>query len=209
MKSSVFGLKINLVTVVSALFLGYVFYKYVYDGTEQLTSNVDKRVYRVRKGDDMQVRADILAILNGKFQIIVNNLKNDPAYQQNIAVKRLISNWESGVTLKEIGNMESDAAYVINKRDMSFCLQKTKNQLVLEELNLITYVGIHELAHIMSEEVGHGSEFIKNFEFLLNYAKQINYYDPLLRRQLPLYIQLDKLNTKDSYCGVNLENSVS
>jgi len=209
MKSSVFGLKINLVTVVSALFLGYVFYKYVYDGTEQLTSNVDKRVYRVRKGDDMQVRADILAILNGKFQIIVNNLKNDPEYQQNIAVKRLISNWESGVTLKEIGNMESDAAYVINKRDMSFCLQKTKNQLVLEELNLITYVGIHELAHIMSEEVGHGSEFIKNFEFLLNYAKQINYYDPLLRRQLPLYIQLDKLNTKDSYCGVNLENSVS
>ena len=209
MRSMGFNFKINLVSVVSALFIGYVFYKYIYDGTEQLTSTIDNRVYRVRKGQDMQVRADILAILNGKFQIIVNNLKNDPEYQQNIAVQRLISNWEAGVTLKEIGNMESDAAYVINKRDMSFCLQKTKNQLVLEELNLITYVAIHELAHIMSEEIGHGSEFIRNFEFLLNYAKQINYYDPLLKRQLPLYIQLNQLNTRGSYCGVNLENSVS
>jgi hypothetical protein len=203
------ALKINLFGIVSVLVVGYIFYKYVYDGTEQLTSNIDKRSYRVRKGADMQLKADILAILNGKFQIIVNNLKNDPNYLQDTAVQRLISNWESGVTLKEIGNMENDAAYVINKRDMSFCLQKTKNEVVLEELNLITYVGIHELSHIMSEEIGHGPEFIKNFEFLLNYAKQIVYYDPLLKRQLPLYIQLNKLNTKDSYCGVNLENSVS
>jgi hypothetical protein len=60
----------------------------------------------------------------------------------------------------------------------------------------------------MSSEIGHGSEFIDNFEFLLSYAKNIIYYDPLLKRQVPLYIQLNKLNTSDSYCGVNLENSV-
>jgi hypothetical protein len=42
----------------------------------------------------------------------------------------------------------------------------------------------------------------------LNYAKGIVYYDPVLKRQIPLYIQLNKLNTSDSYCGVSLENSV-
>ena len=78
----------------------------------------------------------------------------------------------------------------------------------LEELNLITYVGIHELSHIMSIEIGHGTEFIQNFEFLLNYAKNLFYFDPLLKRQIPLYIPLNKLNTSDSYCGVSLENSV-
>ena len=124
----------------SLLIVGYLFYKYIYDGTEQLTSTIDNKVYRVRKGNDNQVKADILAILNGKFAIIVNNLKNDPRYNNETAVKRLINNWDSGVTLKEIGNMESDAAYVINKKNMSFCLQKTKNEVVLEELNLITYV---------------------------------------------------------------------
>jgi len=190
------------------LVFGYLFYKHIYDGTEYLKSTVDNNNYRVRKGQDQQLRADILAILNGKFAIIVNNLKNDPNYFSNRAVQRLIRNWEDGVSIKEIGNMENDAAYVINKKNMSFCLQKTKNQVILEELNLITYVGIHELSHIMSEEIGHGPEFIENFEFLLNYSKNITYYDPLLKRQLPLYIQLNKLNTSDKYCGVSLENSV-
>jgi len=199
----------QILIAVSFLCVGYLFYKYIYDGTEQLTSRVDNRVYKVRKGGDQQTRADILAILNGKFEIIVNTLKNDSRYSKNLAVQRLVKNWESGVTLKEVGNMESDAAYVINKKNMSFCLQKRKNEIILEDLNLITYVGIHELAHIMSEEIGHGPEFIKNFEFLLNYAKEIIYYDPLLKKQVPLYIQLNKLNTSDSYCGVSLENSVN
>ena len=193
----------------SILVIGYLFYKYVFDGTEKVKSTLDNNYYRVRRRGDKQVKADILAVLNGKFKIIVNNLKNDPNYKNDKPVQRLISNWESGVSLKEIGNMESDAAYVINKRNMSFCLQKRKNEVTLEDLNLITYVAIHEFAHIMSIETGHGSEFIKNFEFLLNYAKEIIYYDPLLKRQLPLYIQLNKLNTSDSYCGVSLENSVN
>ena len=188
--------------------LGGVFYKYIYDGTKSVLSLVDNRKYKVRRGHDQQLRADILAILYGKFSIIVNNLLNDPKYSNLPNVQRLIQNWQSGISIKEIGNMESDAAYVINKRNMSFCLQKSTEQIALEELNLITYVGIHELAHIMSIEIGHGSEFISNFEFLLNYAKGIVYYDPVLKRQIPLYIQLNKLNTSDSYCGVSLENSV-
>jgi len=198
----------QLFITIGILIAGYLFYKHIYDGTEYITSTIDNNTYKVRKGSDQQLKADILAVLNGKFTIIVNNLKNDPNHFSNEAVQRLISNWENGVTIKEIGNMEKDAAYVINKKNMSFCLQKTSNQVVLEELNLITYVAIHELAHIMSSEIGHGSEFIDNFEFLLSYAKNIVYYDPLLKRQVPLYIQLNKLNTSDSYCGVNLENSV-
>ena len=73
----------------------------------------------------------------------------------------------------------------------------------------MTYVGIHELSHIMSNEIGHGNEFISNFEFLLNYAKGINYYDKINNINVPLYIQLNKLNTADNYCGVPLVNSVN
>jgi hypothetical protein len=191
------------------LLAAYLFYTYIYDGTETLISTIDNKEYKVRRGPDAQLRADILAVLSMKFKIITDNLKNDQRYSNDTAVQRLIRNYNQGITLKEIGNMENDAAYVINKKNMSFCLQKTKNGLTLEDLNLITYVGIHELSHVMSEEIGHGSEFIKNFEFLLDYSKTINYYDPLLKRQIPLYIPLNKLDTKDSYCGVSLENSVT
>ena len=104
--------------------------------------------------------------------------------------------------------MESDAAYVINKKYMSFCLQKSRSPN-LAEINLITYVAIHELAHIMSIEIGHGTEFIVNFEYLLDFAKGLKYYDPILKKEYPLFIHLKDLETSDSYCGVSIVNSIS
>jgi len=185
----------------------YLFYKFIYDGTEHVQSIVDGQYYKVRSGNDKDEKANLLAIMNTKLNVIVDSLKNSNyVSQQN--VQRLIRNWNKGVTIKEIGKMESDAAYVINKQYMSFCLPEGTSS-TLDNLNLMTYVGIHELSHIMSSEIGHGEEFIKNFEFLLNYSKTLNYYDPILKQQMPLYIQLNKLNTADNYCGVPLVNSIN
>ena len=186
----------------------YLIYKYIYDGTVSVKSNLDNNYYNVRNGPDKQLKADLLALIYLKLKLLVKTLSNDPVYNSSVPVKRLINNWES-VTIKEIGNMEGDAAYVINKKNMSFCLQKSSNNVNLAELNLMGYVAIHELAHVMSNEVGHGAEFVKNFEFLLDYSKEINYYDPLLQRELPLFIPLKELETKESYCGVSLKNSIT
>jgi len=201
-------IKTQLFVMIGVTVIGFLFYKYIYDGTTSVFSSIDNKYYNVRRGNDKEARADILAVLYGKFKIIVTSLENDPKHVNQANVQRLIKKWKSGISVKEIGNMESDAAYVINKQNMSFCLQKSKNEILLEELNLITYVAIHELAHIMSVETDHGAEFIMNFEFLLNYAKNLVYYDPFFKKQIPLYIQLNKLNTSNSYCGVRLENSV-
>ena len=111
--------------------------------------------------------------------------------------------------------MESDAAYVINKQYMSFCLQdspepgKPLKNTNIEDTNLITYVGIHELAHIMSISTDHGSEFIRNFEFLLRYSQNIDYINPFTGIKEKLYIPLDSLNTADNYCGVELKKSIN
>jgi hypothetical protein len=176
-----------------------VFYYYIYDGTEFLISNVDGKHYKVRKmGSNRQNRVDSLANLNNKLNTIVTSLKGDNTHNGNPDVQRLIGNWNKGVSIKEIGNLETDAAYVINKQYMSFCLKNTEGNM-----NLLTYVGIHELSHIMSNEIGHGQEFIKNFEFLLNYAKTLNYKGD------QLYIPLNQIKTPDNYCGVSLANSIN
>jgi hypothetical protein len=182
----------------------YLFYTYVYDGTEYTKSNLDNKFYRVRSASDKQKKADMLAIINIKLNTIIDNLRNSSYDSPNI--NYLLSNWKNGVSIKEIGKMETDAAYVINKRYMSFCLPD--NNEGLDQLNLMTYVAIHELAHIMSYETGHGPEFIKNFEFLLNYAKTLKYNDPVSNQIQPVYIQLDLLNTQNHYCGVKLVNSI-
>jgi hypothetical protein len=189
----------------SIITLGYLFYKYIYDGTEYLQSTVDNKFYRVRSVDGNQTKADLLAILNIKLNTIVSSLESAGYNSGNI--NQLISNWNQGVSIKEIGKLETDAAYVINKKYMSFCLPE--NDGSVDDINLMTYVAIHELAHIMSYEVGHGPEFITNFDFLLNYAKTLKYLDPITNTYQPVYIQLDQLKTSDNYCGVKLTNSIN
>ena len=44
------------------LIIGFVFYKFVYDGTEKMQSTVDNKIYSVRRGHDKQLRADILEL---------------------------------------------------------------------------------------------------------------------------------------------------
>jgi hypothetical protein len=197
----------NIILSLILVLVIYLFYHYVYDGTRLVKSKLDNRFYSVRNSYGKETKADLLALINLKLDTIVKQLQ-ESSNRENPAVARLVANWNRGVTIKEIGKLESDAAYVINKQFMSFCLPDDISSS-LSKINLMTYVGIHELAHIMSVETGHGDEFIKNFEFLLNYAKQINYLDPLSNKYLPVYIPLNKLNTDDNYCGVALINSIN
>lgn len=206
MKKSIL-IKISLFVLL--LVISYLFYAFIYDGTEHYRSTVDNNKYKIRKGPNSQLRADILATIYKKFKIIVSSLNNDPNYNYLDSVQRLVDTWNKGITIKEIGNMESDAAYVINKKYMSFCIQTKTNAYNTSDINLITYVGLHELAHIMSVEIGHGPEFVQNFELLLNYAKNLTYFDTILNKEVPLYIQLNKIKTADNYCGVSLNNSIN
>ena len=191
-----------------------LFKRFIFDGTVGVVSHLDGKSYMVRRGPYQQRKADLLAFIKMKLTILVEALKKDTQYNLTTPVLRLISNWNRGLSIKEIGQMETDAAYVINKHQMAFCLQDNPGigaqvkTTSLDDTNLITYVCIHELAHMMSEETAHGSEFVANFDFLLNYAKGINYTDPFTKKVEPLYIPLNKLNTSDNYCGVSLNNAI-
>lgn len=206
----------NMIFGVLLIIVFVCFIRYFYDGTELFKSTIDNKNYKVRIGENSQLKADLLAFINLKLNTLVEALSKDPTLRNDVPVQRLIYNWSRGVSIKEIGYLESDAAYVINKQDMSFCLQdspepgsrtKTKS---FADTNLITYVCIHELAHIMSEESGHGSEFVDNFAFLLDYSKNINYVNPFTGETEKLYTSLSSVkNTADNYCGVKLVNSVN
>ena len=209
-------MKIILILLI-LLVLWTLVYKRFYDGTDWFLSTIDNKYYKVRPGgsDIKQIKANLLGTLYTKLNILVNALKNDNSLKNNTDVNRLILKWNEGITMKEMGVLEWDAAYVINKKYMSICLVNfcdkfyCKNINSIENINLLTYVGIHELAHVMSLETGHGDEFKRNFVFVLNYSKNITYYDPLLKQTLPLYIDLTKLKTPDNFCGVSVINSIS
>ena len=192
-----------------------LFNKYFYDGTQPFRSTIDNRDYKVRLDKNSQLKANLLAFISLKLNILVKALAGDPKYKNNVAVQRLIYNWNKGISIKEIGYMESDAAYVINKQDMAFCLQDGPNRgdptktTNFSDTNLITYVAIHELAHIMSDETGHGSEFVNNFGFLLDYSQNITYTNPFTNKTEILYTPFKQVTgTSDNFCGVKLQNSM-
>ena len=47
------------------------------------------------------------------------------------------------------------------------------------DINTLTYVALHELAHVCSESIGHTPEFWDNFKFLLIEAEKLGYYKPV------------------------------
>jgi hypothetical protein len=205
---------INFLIIVCILLIIIINYTYVYDDTDWFTSTISNQKYRVRNGPESikQMKCDLLANLNNKLNFIIYSLSKEP--NKSDSINRLLNNWSRGIVIKEIGSMEPEAAYVINKQYLSICLKNFCNsencqKYTLDNINLLTYVGIHEMAHIMSEEIGHGDEFKTNFKYLLDYSKNLKLYDPLLKDEFPVFIELNKLKTPDSYCGVSIINSIN
>jgi hypothetical protein len=78
--------------------------------------------------------------------------------------------------MKEITLYKGDKSYTINKEKVYMCLKDEKGQYY--DLNLLTYVLAHELAHVICESVGHTPEFHEIFDQLLKELVNDGYYDP-------------------------------
>ena len=58
------------------------------------------------------------------------------------------------------------------------------------------YVVIHEMAHLMSDSIGHTAEFYKNFDFLLTISQEIG-----------IYKYINYANSPTEYCGMMITDS--
>ena len=63
------------------------------------------------------------------------------------------------------------------KEKLAFCLNTTKKGHEAIDINTLTFVALHELAHVATVEVGHTENFWRNFKFLLHEAEEIGIYN--------------------------------
>ena len=89
-------------------------------------------------------------------------------------------------------------AYSENKGEkVAFCLNKTKqNNSKLIDLDTLTFVSLHELAHVMTTSIGHKQDFWQNFKFLLENAKAAKLHDPVDYKKQP-----------NEYCGMTISDN--
>ncbi len=83
--------------------------------------------------------------------------------------------------------MKGSESTTINKHRIYLC---TEYKGVKYDDNMLTYVLLHELAHVKTPEIGHGIAFKLQFETLLKKAEESGLYNPLTYKP-------------QNYCGVN------
>ncbi len=192
MKFNYIIITINILILV-LIFIIYRKNKYQY-GLIPIISKIDKKKYLVRSEDDKHKAAVILSKLNNDVKLFINKLVKK--YPKDQPIKRLYNKFRPN-RIHETPKHSQFTSYSVNKgKHLYLCIRDKKNNK-FEDYNVLLYVIIHELAHIMSESIGHTPEFWSNFKFLLQ--KSIEY---------KLYKYIDYRKFPTPYCGLNINNNV-
>jgi predicted metal-dependent hydrolase len=154
---------------------------------DYVISKHDQRKYLVRNLKDKDDAAKLLSIIREKLLGLIAHLKK--MYPDDPRISRLQEKFDPD-QLSESSANSSYTSYSVNKGEkIVFCIRQRDEQENLLDLNTMIFVAIHELAHIMTESVGHTHEFWDNMKFLLNHAMtdevKIYQYQPYHRQPKP------------------------
>ena len=155
-------------------------------------STVDNKVYKVRDLPDKQNAANLLAkirIKMNKFMIYL-----ETTYPNKPQIQRLVKNFKANPDRLLEATPDADhTSYSINKGEkVHLCLRQrdSTNESLVDE-NIMFFVALHEMAHMITATIGHGQDFWNNFGFLLKEAEKEG-----------LYKHTDFKSQPVTYCGV-------
>jgi hypothetical protein len=140
-------------------------------------SSIDNQSYNVRDMPDKQEAADMMARIRLKMKKLKIHLEATfPDKPQVILLKK---NFDAEAhRLGEATPADEFTSFAVNKGEsVHFCLRQREgeNESIVDE-NIITFVSIHEMGHIITKSIGHGPDFWNNFGWLLQEAERINIY---------------------------------
>lgn len=140
-------------------------------------STVDGQTYKVRDLPDKQAAADMMARIRLKMKKLKIHL--EATFPDKPQVKQLARNFDAEAhRLGEATPEDEFTSYSVNKGEsVHFCLRQREgqNESLVDE-NIVTFVAIHEMGHIITKTIGHGPDFWNNFAWLLEQAERIGIY---------------------------------
>ena len=158
-------------------------------------SSVDNKHYVVKNVDDKQKAANILARLNKKILKLLGHVKSK--YPEDEDTLRLVSNYNPD-NIFEGTETSNYTSYSVNKGEkLVFCLRSRDGTDTFVDENVLMYVATHELAHLMTKEIGHPESFWNNFKKLLQHAIDAK-----------VYKKVDFSKKQVNYCGIDIKSSV-
>ena len=158
----------------------------------------DGRMYSMQNLPNKEEAVRLMAAIHGSLVKLVEHYKSEPALMNDPPVGRLVSRFQSDVFV-ENDMQSSDTSYSENKgQKIVVCLRdKTKApDYPLIDQNTIMFVLLHEMAHLMTETIGHTQEFWTNFRRILEDAVKLGLYTPVNYASRPT-----------PYCGMTITDS--
>lgn len=165
-------------------------------------AKLDGLPYRVHENHEQSDNAaDLLAALNERIlnlmrymrdKYLSGNAPNDKVQM----VKNMLQRYNPD-NLMEVSpnNPDGDTAYSLDKGAiMAICLRSHSGEL--HDLDVITFVAFHELAHIAIDAIDHPLEFWQAFKFILDSAAESRIYFAPNYTENPV-----------EYCGMMIEYS--
>ena len=165
----------------------------------EVKSQVDGKIYKVRDMPDKQRAADLMANVRLKLQKLYYYLREK--FPTKPQVLQLVQNFQPDNTRFLEATPDAEfTSYSVNKGEkIHMCLRQREgqNESLIEE-NVMTFVGLHEMAHTITKSVGHTPEFWNNFGWLLKHAEDIGIYKYQDFKSKPV-----------AYCGLQITDSPS
>ena len=157
-------------------------------------SATDGQMYNVRDMPDKQAAADMMGRIRLKMKKLKIHL--EASYPDKPQVKLLAKNFDAEAhRLGESTPDDEFTSFSVNKGEsVHFCLrQREGGDESLVDENIITFVAIHEMGHIITKTVGHGPDFWNNFGWLIKESERIG-----------IYKHQDFAAHPVSYCGMKI-----
>lgn len=188
--------KTLIIVVLIIIILYFIISKIVfYNKSEYLKSNTNDKYYLVKDTKNKYNKVELIDKLFNSLNVLLEELKNSNYDFKDINIEEIQEKIKNSEILENI--TDSDTSYTVNKGEkIILCLADRENDN-LYSYNLLMYVLIHELAHILNTTYGHDDNFKKTFRFILEKAIELN-----------LYTYEDYKNNPVNYCGLILNTNI-
>lgn len=156
-------------------------------------STVDENSYLVRNLPDKLEAANRLAEVRSRVLRLMKHFKQSKTDNQ-IALD-ILKNFDADPTrFSESTPDSSYTSYTLNKGEkIHVCLRQKNSSQDLVDVNVLTFVTLHEVGHIGTREIGHTPLFWNNFAWILKQAEEIGIYEFQNFAEQPV-----------PYCGISI-----
>jgi len=187
---------VPVVTTIVILMCVKMYSENIFNELVKVKSTLDNREYYVQNLPDKQQASDNLSIIRAKLIKIVDYLHNK--FPTNADIIRLNNNFRPDRINEGISNIRY-TSYSVNKGEkIIMCIRQRDDQKNLVDLNTLTFVAIHELAHLMTQSIGHGDDFWDNMEFIL---------EEVIKSPLDVYHYQPFHKVPQKYCGTMITDT--